>query len=152
MPRKLVRPFFASALDDFTIDGPKGTHLCCVSQPGDPDLSAILYPPGGMAATQRSSGEVLEVVATVAKKTAKCKGARQAKPSQAKPRHSKLHLDIAITSSRVPAASVFLWPVRTVSASACSPVSYCSFWSKRLQDSHSYTLATRPLWLQIEYA
>ena len=62
MPRKLVRLFFANGLDDFTIDGPKGTHVCCVSQPGDPNLSAILYPAGGMAGTQRSSSEVLEVV------------------------------------------------------------------------------------------
>ena len=39
--------------DDFTIDGPNGTHLCYVSQPGGPSLSAISDSPGEIAGTRR---------------------------------------------------------------------------------------------------
>ena len=42
-----------AALDDFTIDGPNGTHLCYVSQPGGPSLSAISDSPGEVAGTRR---------------------------------------------------------------------------------------------------
>lgn len=41
------------SLDDFTIDGPNGTHLCYVSQPGGPSLSAISDSPGEIAGTRR---------------------------------------------------------------------------------------------------
>ena len=40
-------------LDDFTTDGPNGTHLCYVSQPGGPSLSAISDSPGEIAGTRR---------------------------------------------------------------------------------------------------
>ena len=42
-----------ATLDDFTIDGPNGTHLCYVSQPGGPSLSAISDSPGEIAGTRR---------------------------------------------------------------------------------------------------
>ena len=42
-----------ASLDDFTIDGPNGTHLCYVSQPGGPSLSAISDSPGEIAGTRR---------------------------------------------------------------------------------------------------
>ena len=38
--------------DDITIDGPNGTHLCYVSQPGVPSLSAISDSPGEIAGTR----------------------------------------------------------------------------------------------------
>jgi len=40
-------------LDNFSIDGPNGTHLCYVSQPGGPSLSAISDSPGEVADTRR---------------------------------------------------------------------------------------------------
>ncbi|KAL9129215.1 MAG: hypothetical protein Q9217_002284 [Psora testacea] len=40
-------------VDDFTIDGPNGRHLCYVSQPGGPSLSAISDSPGEIAGTRR---------------------------------------------------------------------------------------------------
>jgi len=40
-----------AALDNFTIDGPNGTHLCYVSQPGGPSLPAISDSPGEIAGT-----------------------------------------------------------------------------------------------------
>lgn len=43
-----------ATLDDFTIDGPNGTHLCYVSQLGGPSLSAILDSPGEIAGTRRA--------------------------------------------------------------------------------------------------
>lgn len=42
-----------ATLDDFTIDGPNGTHLCYVSQLGGPNFSAISDSPGEMAGTRR---------------------------------------------------------------------------------------------------
>ena len=42
-----------ATLDDFIIDGPNGTHLCYVSQPGGPNLSAISDSPGEIAGTRR---------------------------------------------------------------------------------------------------
>ncbi len=42
-----------STLDNFTIDGPNGTHLCSVSRPGGPSLSAISDSPGEIAGTRR---------------------------------------------------------------------------------------------------
>ena len=39
--------------DDFTIDGPNGRHLCYVSQPGGPSLSAVSDSPGEIAGTRR---------------------------------------------------------------------------------------------------
>lgn len=42
-----------ATVDDFTIDGPNGTHLCYVSQPGGPSLSAISDSPGEIAGTRR---------------------------------------------------------------------------------------------------
>ena len=42
-----------ATLDDFTIDGPNGTHCCYVSQPRGPSLSAISDSPGEIAGTRR---------------------------------------------------------------------------------------------------
>ena len=42
-----------ATLDDFTIDGPNGTHFCYISQPGGPSLSAISDSPGEIAGTRR---------------------------------------------------------------------------------------------------
>ena len=42
-----------TTVDDFTIDGPNGTHLCYVSKPGGPSVSAISDSPGEMAGTHR---------------------------------------------------------------------------------------------------
>lgn len=42
-----------ATLDDFTINGPNGTHLCYVSQPGGPSISAISDSPGEIAGTRR---------------------------------------------------------------------------------------------------
>ncbi|KAL9126699.1 MAG: hypothetical protein Q9175_007877 [Cornicularia normoerica] len=42
-----------ATLDDFTINGPNGTHLCYVSQPGGPSLSAMSDSPGEIAGTRR---------------------------------------------------------------------------------------------------
>lgn len=39
--------------DDFIIDGPNGTHLCYVSEPGGPSLSALSDSPGEIAGTRR---------------------------------------------------------------------------------------------------
>ena len=40
-------------LDDFIIEGPNGTHLCYVSQPGGPKLFARSDSPGKIAGTRR---------------------------------------------------------------------------------------------------
>ena len=42
-----------ATLDDFIIDGPNGTHLCYVSQPGGPNIYAISDSPGEIAGTRR---------------------------------------------------------------------------------------------------
>ncbi|KAK4982675.1 hypothetical protein LTR50_007636 [Elasticomyces elasticus] len=47
------RSSIIATLDDFTINGPNGMHLCYVSQPGDPSLSAISDSPGEVAGTRR---------------------------------------------------------------------------------------------------
>ena len=49
----LWRGNVTATLDDFTIDGPNGTHLCYVSRPGGPSLSAISDSPGEIAGTRR---------------------------------------------------------------------------------------------------
>ncbi len=47
------RSSIIATLDDFIIDGPNGRHLCYVSQPGGPSLSAISDSPGEIAGTRR---------------------------------------------------------------------------------------------------
>ncbi|KAL9104700.1 MAG: hypothetical protein Q9163_000378 [Psora crenata] len=48
-----LRDSIIATLDDFTIDGPNGTHLCYVSQLGGPSVSAVSDSPGEMAGTRR---------------------------------------------------------------------------------------------------
>ena len=50
-------------LDDFIIDGPNGTHLCYVSQPRGPSLSAISDSPGEIAGTRRLRAPVARKLA-----------------------------------------------------------------------------------------
>jgi serine/threonine protein kinase len=47
------RGSIVTMLDDFTVDGPNGRHLCCVSQVGGPSFSAIADSPGETAGTRR---------------------------------------------------------------------------------------------------
>ena len=42
-----------ATVDDFMIGGPNGTHMCYVSQPVGPSLSAISDSPGEIAGTRR---------------------------------------------------------------------------------------------------
>ena len=49
----LRRNSIVVVLDDFTIQGPNGEHLCLVSQVGGPSLSAISDSPGQIAGTSR---------------------------------------------------------------------------------------------------
>lgn len=48
-----LRGSIIATLDDFTIGGPNGTHICYVSRPGGPSLSAVSDSPGEIAGTRR---------------------------------------------------------------------------------------------------
>lgn len=50
-------------MDDFTIEGPNGTHLCYVSQPGGPSVSTISDSPGEVAGTRRLRAALARKVA-----------------------------------------------------------------------------------------
>ena len=52
-----------TTLDDFATDGPNGTHLCYVSQPGGPSLSAVSDSPGEIAGTRRLRAPVARKLA-----------------------------------------------------------------------------------------
>ena len=53
VPGDSWRSSIIAALDDFIIDGPNGTHLCYLPQPGGPNLFAISDSPGEIAGTRR---------------------------------------------------------------------------------------------------
>ena len=58
-----LRGSIIAILDDFTIEGPNGTHLCYVSQPGGPSLSAVSDSPGEIAGTRRLRAPVARKLA-----------------------------------------------------------------------------------------
>lgn len=59
----LRRKSIVVLLDDFTIEGPNGVHLCHVSQIGGPSLSAISDSPGRIAGTRRLRASLARKVA-----------------------------------------------------------------------------------------
>ena len=60
---KSWRGSIIAILDNFTVDGPNGTHLCYVPQVGGPRLSTISDSPGEMAGTRRLRAPVARSVA-----------------------------------------------------------------------------------------
>lgn len=63
------RRSITSRLDDFTFDGPNGTHLCYVSQPGGPSISDISHSPGEIAGTRRLRARLARKLARQLAKT-----------------------------------------------------------------------------------
>lgn len=61
-----------ASLDDFTIDGPNGTHLCYASQPGGPSLSTISDSPGEIAGTHRLRAPLARKLARQLAKAVSC--------------------------------------------------------------------------------
>ena len=58
-----LRASIIATLDDFTINGPNGTHLCYASQLGGPSFSALSDSPGEIAGTRRLRAPVARKLA-----------------------------------------------------------------------------------------
>ena len=67
-----LRASIIATLDDFTIDGPNGTHLCYASQPGGPSLSALSDSPGEIAGNRRLRAPVARKLARQLAKAVSC--------------------------------------------------------------------------------
>ena len=57
------RDSIISILDDFTIEGPNGTHICYVSQIGGPSIAQLLDSPGQIAGSRRLHGPLARKLA-----------------------------------------------------------------------------------------